>query len=95
MKKKACHLCGGSGKVMGMGMMSQDCDNCDGSGKVFEHDDEIGYLTDTMKKTEGYQNAKERLMAKDENLSDEDAEKLLDEAFEKEKPKRGRPARNT
>jgi hypothetical protein len=75
---------------MGGGMVMADCDYCDGTGKVSGIDDEIDFLT--MKQTEGYQNAKKRLQSKNENLSDEEAEKLLDEAFEKEKPtmKRGR-----
>lgn len=82
--KKRCMPCGGSGRVMGGGMMMMDCDNCDGYGKVTVVDDEIDYLV--MKQTEGYQKAKKRLQASNENLSDEEAEQLLDEAFEKEKP---------
>lgn len=84
MKKARCIPCSGSGRVMGGGMMMADCDNCDGEGKIRVVDDEIDFLT--MKQTEGYQNAKKRLQSKHENLSDEEAEKLLDEAFEKEKP---------
>ena len=88
--KTRCLPCAGSGRVMGGGMMMADCDICDGVGKVKVVEDEIDFLT--MKQTEGYQNAKKRLQAKNENLSDNEAEKLLDEAFEKEKPlvKRGR-----
>lgn len=69
---------------MGGGMMMADCDNCDGEGKVKVVEDDIDFLT--IKQTESYQKAKKRLQAKNDNLSDDEAEKLLDEAFEKEKP---------
>jgi hypothetical protein len=75
---------------MGGGMMMADCELCDGAGKFKEVSDDIDFLA--MKQTESYVKAKKRLQARNEDLSDEEAEKLLDEAFEKEKPtvKRGR-----
>ena len=30
---KRCKRCNGAGKVLGMGIMLQDCDDCDASGK--------------------------------------------------------------
>lgn len=94
MNARRCIPCSGSGKVMGGGFMIANCEYCDGSGKIKYVDDEIDYLA--MKQTESYRNAKARLKSKHNSLSDEDAEKLLDEAFEKElevekpKAKRGR-----
>lgn len=84
MKKTRCTPCSGSGRVMGGGMMMADCDICDGEGKIRFVEDEIDFLT--IKQTEGYQKAKKRLQSKSPDLSDEKAEELLDEAFEKEKP---------
>ena len=85
MSMTRCIPCRGSGRLMGGGMITVDCDHCDGSGKIPEIKDDINYLS--IKQTESYQKAKARLISKNENLSDEEAEKLLDEAFEKEKPK--------
>lgn len=84
-KMMRCLPCNGSGRVMGGGMMMADCENCDGRGKIQEVDDELDYLA--MKQTQSYLNAKERLMSKNVNLTHEEAEELLDDAFEKEKPK--------
>lgn len=33
---KRCPCCSGSGKVLGGGMLTKDCDNCDGLGKLPE-----------------------------------------------------------
>lgn len=93
MKKIACADCAGTGQIMGMGMMNKDCPNCDGIGKIIHHEDEIGYLTEKMKSSDGYQSAKKRLMDQDETITNEKADELLEEAFEKERPKRGRPSK--
>lgn len=83
---KRCIPCNGSGKLMGGGMITADCDNCNGVGKVKEVAiDEMDYLA--MKQTEGYRSAKKRLQSSHPDLSGDEAEKLLDEAFENEKPK--------
>ena len=90
MEYKRCAPCGGSGSMLGMGMMKRECLDCDGSGKIRFVSDEVAYLG--MKQTEAYQNAKKRLQKNQPDLSDAEAESLLDEAFEKEKPtaKKGR-----
>lgn len=67
---------------MGGGMMSQECDDCDGHGRMHVSEDEINFLE--VKQTEAYEKAKKRLIKKQPSLSDEDAEKLLDEELEKE-----------
>ena len=82
MSKKRCSDCGGSGRVMGGGMINHDCDTCFGSGKVEEINNEIDYLE--IKNTEAYSKAKKRLKKKHVELSDDEADKLLSEAFEKE-----------
>ena len=84
MNKKRCVPCGGSGKMMGGGMMLLDCDTCDGLGKVIVPDeDDIDYLA---KNTEHYQKAKEEIKKIDDKISDDEAEKILDEEIEKQKP---------
>jgi hypothetical protein len=80
--KKRCIPCGGSGKVMGGGMMLVDCDHCDGHGKIIVV--EPDYLA---KDTESYKKAKDGIKKLDTNLSDSDAEKILDEEIEKQKTK--------
>ena len=81
MAKKRCIPCGGSGQVMGGGMMLTDCDDCDGYGKIVIKE-EPNYLA---KETESYQKAKDEVKKLDENLSDQEAEKILDEEIEKQK----------
>lgn len=83
MMKKMCVPCSGSGRLMGGGMMMMDCDSCNGKGNMDHVDDEIDYLN--MKNNESYKKAKKRLQKKHPNLSDGEAEQLLDDAFEKEK----------
>lgn len=56
MKKfRRCTPCAGSGKVMGGGMMFNECDNCYGTGKVEELDQEEIELLE-LKKSLEYQN---------------------------------------
>lgn len=79
MAKKRCQRCAGSGKVMGGGMMMQECDNCEGIGKLFVPENEIDFLT--MKQTDSYQKAKDKLKAADTSITDDRAEELLDKAM--------------
>lgn len=84
MAKKRCIPCGGSGKVMGGGMMLVDCDHCDGIGKIIIIE-EPNYLA---KDTDSYKKAKDGIKKLDTKLSDSDAEKILDEEIEKQKGKK-------
>lgn len=79
--KKRCNSCVGSGRVMGGGMMMQDCEHCDGTGKIFVADDPIDYVM--RKESEAYQNAKAKIKNLDDKMSDQDAEKLLDDELSK------------
>lgn len=76
MAKKRCNTCVGSGRVMGGGMMMQDCEVCDGIGKLFIPDDPIDHIM--RKETEAYQNAKAKIKGLDSKMTDKDAENLLD-----------------
>ena len=80
MASKRCSICVGSGTVMGGGMMMEDCRNCDGSGKVYE----IESKELMNKESEEYKKAKDKIKSLDENMSDGEAEKLLDEELEKQ-----------
>lgn len=70
MKKLRCATCSGSGKVMGGGMIFYDCEECDGKGKIYI-------------KEESYEQAKEKIKALDETLTDEKAKNILDEELRK------------
>ncbi len=84
MAKKRCNTCVGSGRVMGGGMMMQDCEECDGLGKIFIPDDPIDYLE--QKNSEAYQNSKKEIKKMAPDLTDENVEKILDEEFAKLNP---------
>lgn len=81
MAYKTCSNCSGGGKVMGMGMIQADCPACDGDGRIV---DEVR----SIKETKGYQSAKQRLQDSHPELSEEEAEEMLDDAFEKETSKK-------
>lgn len=81
MAKKRCIPCGGSGKVMGGGMMLADCDECDGYGKIIIKE-EPDYLA---KDSDSYKKAKNEIKNLDEKISDQEAEKILDDEIEKQK----------
>lgn len=80
-----CLRCNGAGNYLGMGMTPVDCGDCSGSGKVFQKKD----VAD-IKTSDGYLSAKSRLKASNPDLTDDEADELLEEAFEKEKPKKSR-----
>lgn len=80
MAGKRCSICIGTGTVMGGGMMMEDCRHCDGTGKIYEVD-----TKEIMnKQSEGYKKAKLRIKSLDDAMSDDEAEKLLDEELEKQ-----------
>ena len=79
-----CIPCSGSGRVMGGGMLMKDCDECDGRGKIQYVDDEIDYLS--QKQSLNFTEAKKRLAEK-ANISEDQAEKYLDDAHKKQKKK--------
>lgn len=87
MARKRCIHCQGSGKIMGGGMMLQDCDECYGSGKVeiVDEANDIDYLV--SKQSDAYKAAKSKIKALDENMSDAEAEKLLDDGLSKTEKK--------
>lgn len=102
MEMRRCTPCGGSGRLMGGGMMFRDCEFCHGSGKIAQPEDDITYLQ--MKMTDGYQEAINNIKAVDENITTEKAEEMFKNEFEKienktdgwqinlkEPKKRGRP----
>lgn len=67
---KRCTVCTGSGKVMGGGMMLQECEECDGTGKISE-----------LKIAE--KEAIEKIKACDDKITDQDAQKVLEEELTK------------
>lgn len=77
MPKRRCSPCGGSGKVMGGGMVMADCNHCDGRGKYDEPEDDMEFLL--TKESERYKSAVERIKTLDPNLTDAQAQKIFDD----------------
>jgi DnaJ-class molecular chaperone len=75
-KTQRCNPCGGSGLVEAGGFVKKDCTNCKGSGNIQVVADDIDYLL--AKGTEHYAAAKQKIKALDANLTDAQAEALLD-----------------
>lgn len=81
---KTCTACYGSGKLVGLGMMKEDCHQCDGKGKIFE--DELEELKVLHK--DKYDKAIDDL--KGLGASDEKAKELFASEFKKQ----GRPKKS-
>lgn len=80
MTKVRCNTCVGSGKVMGGGMMQQDCDECDGRGKLFI-DETKKFVID--KNSKHYKEAIRNIKALNKNISHEEAEDIFEEEMVK------------
>jgi len=95
-----CIHCGGTGQVIGGGTMPKDCEHCDGTGKPIDKSQrwqdcdmcngtgkvrEIDYL---KKDSESYKKAKVEIMDLASNISDEEAEEILDEEINIQKQKK-------
>jgi hypothetical protein len=81
MSVKRCGHCKGSKIMMGGGMMQVECDHCYGTGK--EPPTEEENFTKIAKTTKSYKKAKEKIKESDDNLSDEEAEEMLDQELGK------------
>jgi hypothetical protein len=84
--KKRCPDCC-NGQVRGGGCISTtNCETCEGTGFLVEIDEDK-YLN---KDSEHYQEAREKIKSLDDTMSDEDAEKYLDDEINKNIPKKKR-----
>lgn len=84
MAKIRCKACYGSGRVMGGGMMQQDCDHCDGVGKIIFIEDEVAELEKIKaKQDESYKKAITEIKDLDPTMTDEKAKEIFDEEFKK------------
>lgn len=82
--KKRCNICYGSGRVMGGGMMMQDCEECDGTGKIVFIENEIEELEKLKaKQDESYAKAINEIKDLDPSMTDEKAKEIFDEEFKK------------
>lgn len=92
MAKVRCKTCVGSGKVMGGGMMQQECDDCDGRGKIFI-DEPKEFKID--KESNHYKKAIKRIKALNKDLSDREAEEIFDKELKEINAKDGDNAKTS
>jgi len=76
MIKKRCSSCNGSGKVMGGGMMYTECDECEGRGKIYVEKEPV-----IDKESQEYKAAITNIKALGDNISDEQADQMFDDAW--------------
>lgn len=76
-----CLCCAGSGKIIGGGFVMKGCEECGGKGKIPEIKDDIDILI--AKESQSYNQAKARIKALDKNMTEDEAEKLLDDELAK------------
>lgn len=86
MAKKRCLACNGGGTVMGGGKIMKSCEECDGKGRIEAVEDDIEFLL--KKNSDHYIKAKKDIKKLDENMSEEEAEKILDNEIINLSPKR-------
>lgn len=98
--QKRCLPCNGSGKMMGGGMLTINCEHCHGVGKIEEPEieNELDYLQ--MQSTESFKKAIANIKALDKNITDDEAEKVFKSELyklrdDKLKPHRGRPRKES
>lgn len=77
-----CKTCGGSGKVMGGGMMFHDCITCDGEGKLNHKD----YLED-VKKSKKYVEAINEIKSLSPQITDDEANEMMEKQINKRRKK--------
>jgi DnaJ-class molecular chaperone len=82
-----CLRCAGAGNYLGTGMTPIDCAECSGRGTIAK-EAQVSVLN--IKESNGYKSARNRLMDSNPVLTEDEADKLLEEAFEKEKTPRKR-----
>lgn len=80
MERIRCSTCAGSGQVMGGGMMMWDCDHCDGKGKITKIEPTKFKL---KKESPRYKKAVKEIQKLDPNLSEEEAQKVMDDELAK------------
>ena len=81
-----CNACVGSGRVMGGGMMTWDCDQCEGSGKIDPDKDSKHKQPEKFKmdkESKHYKKAIKKIKALDIKLTDKDAENIFDDELAK------------
>lgn len=85
-----CLTCTGSGIVMGSGMQVKDCPSCDGSGDFIDIDSKAPVTTTTPvtlaaigidKRSKGYKQAIDKIMALDSSLTRDDACKIFADEY--------------
>ena len=86
MAKVRCNTCVGSGKVMGGGMMQQDCDECDGRGKLFVDEPKKTVID---KNSKHYKEAIRNIKALNKDITNEEAEDIFEEEMTKLDSKEG------
>ena len=77
MSASRCLLCAGSGRLMGGGMIYKDCDDCGGKGKI------ISLEIVMQKDSSEYKSSLEKIKLLDDNMTNEQAKKLLDDELNK------------
>lgn len=80
MTKVRCNTCVGSGKVMGGGMMQQDCDDCDGRGKIFINEEQKFEID---KNSKHYKEAIRNIKNIHEGITNEKAEEIFEDELQK------------
>jgi hypothetical protein len=80
MPKIRCKPCGGSGRVMGGGMMLADCETCDGAGKIYV-DEPVPKKVDIKidRSNKHYKDAIKKIKALGKDITDEKAETIFAE----------------
>jgi len=78
-KLTRCWACYGSGKIEAGGFVKKDCTHCNGSGNIATIEADIEVLL--AKTTDRYQDAKKKIKNLSKGITNEEAERILDNAL--------------
>ena len=79
---RRCWACGGTGDLMGSGMMLKECHHCEGFGTLDEPKAVTPVVT-VDRKSKSYKEAIEKIMKLNPKYTREDAVKVFDAKFDK------------
>lgn len=80
---KRCWACGGTGDIMGMGMIAKDCHVCDGFGTINESKVKVNEPVVVDRSSKSYKEAIAKIMKLNPKYSRDDAIKIFDSEFDK------------
>ena len=79
---RRCWACGGTGDIMGNGMMMKECHHCEGFGTL-DTEPKVKEIVQVDRRSKSYKEAIDKIMKLHPKYTREDAVKVFDSEFDK------------